>query len=210
MVKDKSHLGWTSDKAHVEFYYKELRDHIKHEDNLCNNRMTWLITLQAFLFSAYGFSLSAQAVIKNDNAELSSIISSARLCFAAFGVVSSWAILLALTAAALSISRLVARWYEVPAIVRMKYPQIIGNSTKQRPGGTRLGQLPLFLIPVASIVMWAVISFHPTFQWVLTWVVLATLGGGVLISMGMKIGRQIAETEKLEQQEATSSEDASG
>ena len=198
MTANKVDSAWGSDKPHTDFFYKAIRDQIEHEDHLCNNRMTWLITLQAFLFSAYGFSLSAQAVLRDGNSDLVSIINNARLCFAAVGVASSLAILAALGAATLSISRLVAKWYKVPAKVRSRYPQIIGNSTKDRPGGTRLGQLPLFTIPVVSIVLWAIISYHPTFQWIVIWLIVVLIGGGILLSAGIKIGQQIAETEKSE------------
>ena len=42
-------------------YYERCREFIVHEDDLIHQRLTWFITLQGFLFGAYGFSMSAQA-----------------------------------------------------------------------------------------------------------------------------------------------------
>ena len=41
--------------------YRLCRAKIEHEDELVNQRLTWLITLQGLLFTAYGFSISAEA-----------------------------------------------------------------------------------------------------------------------------------------------------
>jgi hypothetical protein len=37
---------------HFELY----RDYVKHEDELINRRLTWLLTVQGFLFAAYGLT----------------------------------------------------------------------------------------------------------------------------------------------------------
>jgi hypothetical protein len=42
-------------------YYQLLRDRTQHEDELVHQRLTWMITLNGLLFTAYGFSLGAQA-----------------------------------------------------------------------------------------------------------------------------------------------------
>ena len=48
-------------KAEAEALYDRIRAKIEHEDNLVNQRIMWMITLQGLLFTAYGFSLSAEA-----------------------------------------------------------------------------------------------------------------------------------------------------
>jgi hypothetical protein len=44
-----------------ELLYDRYRGKIEHEDNLINQRIMWMITLHGLLFTAYGFSLSAEA-----------------------------------------------------------------------------------------------------------------------------------------------------
>ncbi|HTI70203.1 MAG TPA: hypothetical protein VMF06_09560 [Candidatus Limnocylindria bacterium] len=44
----------------VEFF-KHCRRQIEHEDTLVNQRLTWFITFQGFLFTAYGFSMMAES-----------------------------------------------------------------------------------------------------------------------------------------------------
>jgi hypothetical protein len=43
-------------------FYSKCRSHNEHEDGLVNQRLTWLMTLQGLLFTAYGFSMSAEAI----------------------------------------------------------------------------------------------------------------------------------------------------
>ena len=42
-------------------FYAQCRKKIEHEDNLVNHRMMWLLTLNGLLFTAFGFSLAAEA-----------------------------------------------------------------------------------------------------------------------------------------------------
>jgi hypothetical protein len=42
-------------------FYSKCRSQNEHEDGLVNQRLTWLMTLQGLLFTAYGFSMSAEA-----------------------------------------------------------------------------------------------------------------------------------------------------
>ncbi len=38
-------------------FYELYRQYVTHEDNLTNNRMTWLLTIHGFLYATYGFTL---------------------------------------------------------------------------------------------------------------------------------------------------------
>src|ERR671924_552993 len=40
-------------------YYQLIRSQIEHEDNLINQRLSWFVAAQAFLFSAYAILLNA-------------------------------------------------------------------------------------------------------------------------------------------------------
>lgn len=60
------------DPSFAEFlnHYKVLRAYVEHEDELINNRLLWNLTVQGFLFAAYGFSVQKLVEMENDGAAL--------------------------------------------------------------------------------------------------------------------------------------------
>jgi magnesium-transporting ATPase (P-type) len=91
-------------KEEVELLYDRIRAKIEHEDNLVNQRIMWMVTLQGLLFTAYVFSLSAEATALNvpSSDKVSSFISTLttlRQAMVALGVGSSFATLLGVIAA---------------------------------------------------------------------------------------------------------------
>jgi hypothetical protein len=45
-------------------YYEIIRSQIEHEDNLINQRLSWFVASQAFLFSAYAILLNAPPQVR--------------------------------------------------------------------------------------------------------------------------------------------------
>ena len=45
-------------------YYQIIRSQIEHEDNLINQRLSWFVASQAFLFSAYAILLNAPSQVR--------------------------------------------------------------------------------------------------------------------------------------------------
>ena len=45
-------------------YYEIIRSQIEHEDNLINQRLSWFVAAQAFLFSAYAILLNAPSQVR--------------------------------------------------------------------------------------------------------------------------------------------------
>jgi hypothetical protein len=45
-------------------YYQLIRSQIEHEDNLINQRLSWFVAAQAFLFSAYAILLNAASQVR--------------------------------------------------------------------------------------------------------------------------------------------------
>jgi len=88
-------------------YFEMTRAQIQHEDSLINHRMTWLLTFQAFLFGAYGFSLGAENTARQIQA-LGSIdlIREARIGFALMTFCSTLALMFSVEAASLSMGKL--------------------------------------------------------------------------------------------------------
>ncbi|MCP6759912.1 MAG: hypothetical protein NHB32_14365 [Fischerella sp. CENA71] len=90
-------------KEEVELLYNRIRAKIEHEDNLVDHRIRWMITLQGLLFTAYGFSLSAEAtslrVLSSDKMSFISTLTTLRQAMVAVGFGSSFATLLGVVAA---------------------------------------------------------------------------------------------------------------
>jgi hypothetical protein len=142
-------------------FYKLIRAQIVHEDNLCNHRMTWLVALQAFLFGAYGFSLSAES---GPNASaIAETIAKARAGIALVGMITPIVTAAAIWAAIRSIGRLVDRWHERSPDEVNSHPQIIGNHSMEYRRGTYLGQVPLMSIPFICFCGWFYIGFENTY-----------------------------------------------
>jgi len=49
--------------------YRMVRQQIEHEDNLVNQRLSWLLSSQSFLFTAYAISLNGPAIIRSKTLE---------------------------------------------------------------------------------------------------------------------------------------------
>ena len=49
--------------------YRLVRQQIEHEDNLVNQRLSWLLSSQSFLFTAYAISLNGPAIIRSKTLE---------------------------------------------------------------------------------------------------------------------------------------------
>lgn len=48
-------------------YYQIIRSQIEHEDNLINQRLSWFVAAQAFLFSAYAILLNAPPQVRQQS-----------------------------------------------------------------------------------------------------------------------------------------------
>jgi hypothetical protein len=60
-VKDIKH-DQPAPKDNLEIY-ETFRSYIRHEDNLTNNRITWMLTIHGFLYASYGFTLQKKLEI---------------------------------------------------------------------------------------------------------------------------------------------------
>src|SRR5437763_1604980 len=50
-------MATPQERADTRDLYRIFRSYIAHEDDLINQRQTWNLTIQGFLFAAYAFSL---------------------------------------------------------------------------------------------------------------------------------------------------------
>jgi hypothetical protein len=121
-----------------------IREMIIHESNLINHRLTWVTTLQGFLFAALAFSW------KDARTFVPALV--------VVGFVSSFSVLLSLTWAHRAIEKLLADWRKAtPSKEEPIYsgPDVIGY----RSGSSRLPYfLPWFVLPIVLGLAWIYIG----------------------------------------------------
>ncbi|MDF0522836.1 hypothetical protein P0R31_36995 [Bradyrhizobium yuanmingense] len=64
-TRDPSSGGdhWTTSLKHQLDFYETFRSYARHEDNLINNRLTWILTIHGFLYATYGFTIQKKLEI---------------------------------------------------------------------------------------------------------------------------------------------------
>lgn len=142
-----------------DYFYEQTRAQIEHEDLLINHRLTWLFTLNGFLFTAFAFSLSAEATAwsKDGWIDFSNRIHYIRNCLAMAGVGSSFILLFGIVAASMSMRSLTKKCEHTIKDKKDDYPQVIGNI----PHGMWLGLLPTWILPVIFCGIWLWLQWIP-------------------------------------------------
>lgn len=140
-----------------EKFFELTRAQIEHEDRLINNRVTWLLSLQAFLFGAYGFTVSAQATLLAQKVDVSALdfVDHARRGLAIMSFFASVVLLTGVAAAAGSMAQLVSRWDDrlrKAGNVDSDYPQVIGRAVSGL--GIYGGLAPTYALPVLAALVW--------------------------------------------------------
>jgi len=150
--------------------YNVYRDYVKHEDTLMNVRMTWFLTMQAFLFSCY--ALLNQKRISAGNFELIrswqefigditdmkfkfSIIILMLICF--FGYFTARRSYISVRAASLAIVALRSKWDTEFAQngAFLSLPGITGGGDEKARDE---GWASAAFLPTAAMVIWVLIA----------------------------------------------------
>jgi hypothetical protein len=63
MVDEKAGQQASPGLAEKLHLYEGFRSYIRHEDDLTNNRMTWMLTIHGFLYASYGFTVQKKLEI---------------------------------------------------------------------------------------------------------------------------------------------------
>lgn len=158
--KDRENSAYVfMDNADVKDFYEKTRQQITHEDLLINYRFTWLLAINAFLFTLYAISLNAEAAKLSDN-----FLIFIRLTIASIGLSSSLSLWIAFFAAIRSMYYLVKKWDNLINAktkhnddLRYKYPQIIGNKDY---GKFKIfhGLIPAYILPGIFLLVWTIIG----------------------------------------------------
>jgi len=144
-------------ESKTEKFYKYSRSQIEHEDNLLNNRISWLLVFNGFLMSAYAFTLTAQAsVTLLDPAEFNEKLVYVRILLSATGISACFIILIGTAAAGLSMHALKEGWdiYKKDADEIGHFPQLIG----ERVIGMLGGLVPVYFLPITLAVVWMLVA----------------------------------------------------
>lgn len=127
--------------------YIFLREEIRHQDNLINARLSWLVNSQSFLLSAFAVSLNGSAASLLPNyAKLNTILVA---LLPAAGTVTDVASYLTIWAAIL-------RMREIRGVVGNVHPVHL-PSIQAKALTRRLGLLGPILTPAIFLVVWLVI-----------------------------------------------------
>lgn len=116
-----------NDYKRLEEIYSLFRKYIEQENNLINNRMTWLMTVQSFLIATFGFSyqkefevlteihLSDKATEVLNLADISLLIHNYKYflaILASIGIFTSLVATLSIMAAFMAIDNITEKWNE--------------------------------------------------------------------------------------------------
>jgi hypothetical protein len=138
--------------------YGVYREYVKHEDELINRRQSWNLTLQGFLFAAYGVILQ---VATNPKSDPSVIVHFKQLVyvFPALGALVGIQVLVSIYAAQAAIGGLKKQWKTISRRIncssRELFPELTGGS---RRSANMLGKIPQLGIPGVIFIAWMVIA----------------------------------------------------
>lgn len=154
-----------SDPHPCDALYERTRAKVLHEDDLVHQRMTWMITLHGLLFTAYGFSLSAEAgsltsigaaSVDQQTAYLKfwQTVGTVRGAMVFVGIVSSVAALIGVIAA----YRAIRDDEQKFNAFRQSHPELVYPSMIGRRATNVMGMLSGLLIPFLAGGVWIRIS----------------------------------------------------
>ncbi|WP_166486337.1 hypothetical protein [Cereibacter sphaeroides] len=127
---------------------------IEGENNLVNQRMSWFISLNSFLFAAAALSIKAAGDTTEQNLEVFAsnfvgILSLVGVAISITTIVSVWAAQTSLKAARYSYHEIVAR---SPESEPLPLPALTGRGDAS--GASRLGNITAMVLPFAMIFAW--------------------------------------------------------
>jgi hypothetical protein len=150
-------------------HFEIFRDYVKREDELINQRLTWNLAIQGFLFATYGFSLQKLAEVQSkaliekgaefakqvathsDVIHLKSLVA----LMPWVGALMAFVVWLAILAARLAIAQLNKNWNDAKGIhtgTQPDLPDLLGGGVAF---ANSLGFWAPLAIPLIFVVGWA-------------------------------------------------------
>jgi len=137
--------------------YNVYRDYVKHEDELINRRLSWNLTLQGFLFAAYGVTFQLLNSQSGD-ADLKRHLHYLPAVFPIVGGLVATLSLLSIVAAQDSINGLRVEWRNPSAHIEPDIMEMLPELTGAgQLFANRWGKLPQSGIPIVIITAWCIL-----------------------------------------------------
>jgi hypothetical protein len=150
---------WTENAPFDELkeLHKMYRDYMKHEDDLINQRSTWHLLLQGFLFTTLGV-IGEWQLPKNGNDPLYTERGFLVFVLAAVGATIAYLSFISIRAANRAIDTLHKKWDDIQGVfehpAKNLLPEIAGGGGRN---AKRDGKRPAMLIPVFIAIAWVLI-----------------------------------------------------
>ena len=129
--------------------YEITREHITHEDNLVNNRLTWFLVVQSLLFAAYGVVLDA---LQQDNSNTTYILRFKSM-IPWVGAITSVLAFTSVLGARLACSEMQKFWHGKKKNKTNLFPPIVCGTCPKW-----LGSIEAYTLPFLFIIAWIYVS----------------------------------------------------
>jgi hypothetical protein len=185
--KQYQFLNRDGDKR-IEELYLLYRDYIKHENVLINYRTTWLITIQAFLITTFGFSYQKRfevisSIIRDENNKIIDIQGNLPILqdtlhqyglfiifLSVIGIATSFFAFLSINAAIRSIKAVRDKWHHISGYISSINYTIIGHLPTITGGGDKFayqnGKKISQFLPIFFILFWFMVALFIRFRWI--------------------------------------------
>lgn len=124
--------------------YELTREHITHEDDLVNSRLTWFLVVQSLLFAAYGVVLN---ITQGDG------LNTLQTAIPWVGIAASILVFSSVLGARLAILHMKKYWEGHDPNEIKYFPSIVC-----KPCPRWLGNIEAFLLPIVFVSVWIYIS----------------------------------------------------
>lgn len=175
--------------------WKRIRESLEHENLLKNQRVTWLLSSQGFLFASYVLTFTSTTK-KDFDQTYSPILEVLLASIAATGIIIAFLLFLGVRAAEVQHKALQEWWVSRYTLEAVEHPPVCGS--KPRLGFT----IHQFFLPLVFIPTWLILSiaafknyFLQNFQFLGTVLQIAAAVMGAL-AIGFIVGRQRTTTQK--------------
>jgi hypothetical protein len=137
--------------THLIQVYGAFRDYAKHEDELINRRLSWNLTLQGFLFAAYGLRSQVAAAGSKESPRFKAL----SYVFPFVGAFVAYLVYKSIRAAQLAIDGVRCKWIDgVSHSLRELLPGHTGGGNLK---AVKWGERPQKGIPLVIIAAWVAI-----------------------------------------------------
>jgi hypothetical protein len=194
-VRKREEADWDDGNDIAIIDWKRIRESLEHENLLKNQRVTWLLSSQGFLFASYVLTFTATTK-KDFDPVFAPILEVLLASIAATGIVIAFLLFLGVRAAEVQHKALQLWWENRYKFEAMDHPPICGS--KPRLGFT----IHQFFLPLVFIPTWLILSiaafkqyFLENFQFLGTMLQIATAVMGAL-AIGFIVGRQRTTAQK--------------